>query len=231
MGAVLATPALFIHGAGRAGRAAWPAQHAVERDRPCLWLPRVAPGDPPGRTLAFAAELLDRPAHVVGHSYGGVIALGLAERRPDLVRSLVLVEPAALRLALGSPRTHEHVEALAPVFARAHDSATDDTEFSRLFGEASGIPAPDVPPEVLTAMTRQLRATVPPWTLPVDPTVVARTPTLVVTGSTDTMYAEVADVLQAHGADRVLLDGTGHRPHDDERFAPLLDGFWAAADA
>lgn len=32
-------------------------------------------------------------AHVVGHSYGGVVALVAAGRRPDLVRSLVVVEP------------------------------------------------------------------------------------------------------------------------------------------
>jgi pimeloyl-ACP methyl ester carboxylesterase len=32
-------------------------------------------------------------AHVLGHSYGGVVALVAAGRRPDLVRSLVVVEP------------------------------------------------------------------------------------------------------------------------------------------
>jgi pimeloyl-ACP methyl ester carboxylesterase len=32
-------------------------------------------------------------AHVLGHSYGGVVALIAAGRRPDLVRSLVVVEP------------------------------------------------------------------------------------------------------------------------------------------
>ena len=34
------------------------------------------------------------PAHVVGHSYGGATALIVALRRPELVRTLVLVEPA-----------------------------------------------------------------------------------------------------------------------------------------
>lgn len=35
------------------------------------------------------------PAHVVGHSYGGLLALQLALARPDLVRSLALYEPVA----------------------------------------------------------------------------------------------------------------------------------------
>jgi pimeloyl-ACP methyl ester carboxylesterase len=34
------------------------------------------------------------PAHVVGHSYGGATALVVALRRPELVRTLVIAEPA-----------------------------------------------------------------------------------------------------------------------------------------
>jgi len=36
-----------------------------------------------------------RPAHLVGHSYGGLIALLLAVRSPDLVRSLAVYDPVA----------------------------------------------------------------------------------------------------------------------------------------
>ena len=225
------TTALFIHGVGRAGRAAWPHQHALERDRPCLWLPRVAPGDPPARVLALAEKLLDGPAHVVAHSYGALAALRLAQVRPERVRSLTLLEPAALHLSRGAPHTERHVAAMEPVFARANDGGTDDREFSRLFAEANGTPVPDVPPDVLAPLVAQLRSTTPPWTLPVDASVAGRTPVLVVAGSLDTMYGEVAESLRHHGAELVVLDGTGHRPHDDERFAPVLVGFWAAVDS
>ncbi|QEX19216.1 alpha/beta hydrolase [Hypericibacter terrae] len=37
-------------------------------------------------------------AHLVGHSYGGVIALAIAMARPELVRSLTLIEPVAFYL-------------------------------------------------------------------------------------------------------------------------------------
>ena len=40
--------------------------------------------------------LLDEPVGVVGHSLGGVVALRLAERRPELVRALVLAAPAGI---------------------------------------------------------------------------------------------------------------------------------------
>ena len=48
--------------------------------------------------LEFLESLLGRdgePAHLVGHSYGGFLALQLALRRPDLVRSIAVYEPVA----------------------------------------------------------------------------------------------------------------------------------------
>ncbi|MBU9764093.1 alpha/beta hydrolase [Mycobacterium sp. TNTM28] len=40
------------------------------------------------------AALLDRPTLVVGHSFGGAVALNLAAVHPDLVSGLVLLDPA-----------------------------------------------------------------------------------------------------------------------------------------
>jgi pimeloyl-ACP methyl ester carboxylesterase len=42
------------------------------------------------------AELLPGPLPVLGHSMGGVVALRLAERRPELVTGLVLAAPAGI---------------------------------------------------------------------------------------------------------------------------------------
>ena len=44
---------------------------------------------------------LGRPAHLVGHSYGGAVALHIARTRPDLLKSLTLVEPSAFHLLRG----------------------------------------------------------------------------------------------------------------------------------
>lgn len=44
--------------------------------------------------VAALADLLDEPVVVVGHSFGGAVALSLAAARPDLVTSLVLLDPA-----------------------------------------------------------------------------------------------------------------------------------------
>src|SRR4051794_40123937 len=49
------------------------------------------------------AELLGDGAHLVGHSYGAVIALYVAALRPQAVRSLTVSEPGCLAAAAGNP--------------------------------------------------------------------------------------------------------------------------------
>lgn len=55
--------------------------------------------------LARWLETFGEPAHVIGHSMGGLIAIRLAAERPDLVRSLVLVNAAGMPFRL-DPRPH-----------------------------------------------------------------------------------------------------------------------------
>ena len=62
-------------------------------------------GDP---TLADEAALvkavianLDRPVHLVGHSYGGAVALRLALLNPEWVQSLCMIEPVAFNILRG----------------------------------------------------------------------------------------------------------------------------------
>nr|WP_233571376.1 alpha/beta hydrolase [Nocardiopsis sp. Huas11] len=67
-----------------------------------------------GRVAALLDELGLRSVTVVGHSSGGYVATALAEQRPDLVRSIVLIssgpsldallpQPFLLRVLLGPP--------------------------------------------------------------------------------------------------------------------------------
>jgi pimeloyl-ACP methyl ester carboxylesterase len=57
---------------------------------------RSLPAGPPvsfDQQVDDLVELLDgRPAVLAGHSFGGIVCLALAERRPDLVRSVVAYE-------------------------------------------------------------------------------------------------------------------------------------------
>jgi len=62
--------------------------------------------------VAMLAGLLDEPAHVVGHSYGGLLALQLALARPDVVRRIAVYEPVTFGL-LDEPEDGAAREAIA----------------------------------------------------------------------------------------------------------------------
>ncbi len=54
--------------------------------------------------LAGLIEALDAsPAHVVGHSWGALVAILLATQRPELLRSLVLIEPPVVSMHVNIP--------------------------------------------------------------------------------------------------------------------------------
>ncbi|MFZ1468360.1 MAG: alpha/beta fold hydrolase [Paracoccaceae bacterium] len=57
------------------------------------------------RSVAALAQRLGQgaPIDLMGHSFGGTICLRLAVERPDLVRSLILVEPVLFAAAAGTP--------------------------------------------------------------------------------------------------------------------------------
>ena len=58
--------------------------------------------------LEAAEKLLlqqGQPVHIIGHSYGGVQAMRLAQRHPQLVRTLLLHEPVAWGSIFDSPKT------------------------------------------------------------------------------------------------------------------------------
>ena len=59
---------------------------------------------------SFVEEVVQCPAHIVGHSYGGGVALALAVAKPDWVKSLCLYEPVGLPSAISDP---EHLATIA----------------------------------------------------------------------------------------------------------------------
>ncbi len=62
------------------------------------------PLDIAGQLGWLEAELGDRPALLVGHSYGAHLALRYALLRPERVRALILIAPALLRVGETPPR-------------------------------------------------------------------------------------------------------------------------------
>jgi pimeloyl-ACP methyl ester carboxylesterase len=96
-------PLLLIHGFGGA---AWnfselapllPGRRLLIPDLPGHAASTPLPAAPTMAAYADAvAACLDGPVDVFGHSMGGAVALRLAERRPDLVRRIVLAAAAGI---------------------------------------------------------------------------------------------------------------------------------------
>lgn len=108
---------LFVHG-WACDRGSWTAQVAdLERDHRCIAVDLRGRGESEARApfgvsqaandLAALIEALSAgPAVVVGHSLGGIIALLLNARRPDLVLGLVTIDsPIEPETGKASPRT------------------------------------------------------------------------------------------------------------------------------
>lgn len=127
-----AVPVLAVHCALASGRALQPLARALPEatlttfDLPghgrSAELAADGSADDQGAAATFAASLLhDQSAHVVGHSFGATVALGLALAHPDRVRSLTLIEPVLFAALRGTPDWDE-VEARQQPFQRALDA-------------------------------------------------------------------------------------------------------------
>ncbi|CAM3815536.1 alpha/beta fold hydrolase [Smaragdicoccus niigatensis] len=91
-----------------------------------------SPWTPPWRLEDVAGdlvELIDEPVIVVGHSFGGAVSLHLAHAHPELVKALVLLDPA---IGLRPEMILEHVTGTlkSPDYADETEARLDKTNGS-----------------------------------------------------------------------------------------------------
>lgn len=224
-----------MHGSLSWGTFAFREQRPLARTRALLLPDRRGYGaSPPTPRADFdvdaadVAALLDGPTDLVGHSYGAVVALLVAARRPEAVRPLTVVEPAAFALVRGNPAVEELGAALAELQAAARGLPA--AEFVLRYLEAFGYRrSVDLPLHLaLTPRSvRAARATMtqrPPWEAEIDleALVQARRPTLVVSGRWNNLatgedalgrraFAAVCDRLtRPLDAEHAIIDGWAH---------------------
>ncbi|WP_456391114.1 alpha/beta fold hydrolase [Profundibacter sp.] len=83
-----------------------------------------------------AGDLLTRPMHLIGHSFGATVALRLAQERPEMVRSLTLIEPVFFAIAKSTNAYAEHMADFQPFVDAMQRGRHEDA--ARLFTEVWG---------------------------------------------------------------------------------------------
>jgi pimeloyl-ACP methyl ester carboxylesterase len=168
------------------------------------------------------AELIQRldcaPAHLVGTSYGAIIALALAGRRPDLVRSVVAHEPAALPDG-EYPDVHALFASVRAEIAGGDASAAAQRFFEEAVLGPNGwqlVPEPVQKAAIGNAGTYVEMLADPDWAA-LDAAEIGRFtgPVLITYGDTGpTWLPEVAlDIAERIGCPTRKIPGAGHTPH------------------
>ena len=131
--------AVLVHGSMSFGELAFSEQRPLAERWRLELLDRRGYGRSPERDgrVDFAedardlAAALDEPAHVLGHSYGGLVCLLAAALRPEQVRSLTVIEPPAFALARGDAAVEKVIADIDRHFETGQGLTEDPFAMSR----------------------------------------------------------------------------------------------------
>jgi pimeloyl-ACP methyl ester carboxylesterase len=193
--------------------------------------------------IAFIEKLDSGPVDLMGHSRGGHISFRVAQRRPDLLRKLILAEPGGELDATLDPAVKPGPSALAArIAAAAKKIAAGDVEgglmlfFDAIEGSGAWTRLPAAAKQQLrdNAMTLigQTRDKRPPFSK-ADAEAI-KTPTLFIGGAnTRGALPHVLHTLAAHvrGSKTVMIPGTTHPMFEQapQKFCEIVLEFLAGA--
>lgn len=231
---------VLVHGSVVGGRATWREQRRTVGNRAELVV-LERPGFAPGplevvdfeRHAQWLAERLRAGDHLVGHSYGGVVALLAAAVAGRRLASLTVIEPPCTRVALDDPVVAAFARAGSELYA--HGSSLEPEAFLRAFLDAVGsdFDPPSPLPPALEQGARALQAERGPWEadVPLARLAALGLPVLVVSGAHHPAFDAICDVLERElHAERLVVPGHGHNPQLSPVFTDALLDFVERAE-
>lgn len=235
---------LLIHGGISNGMATWENQ-LVLADQFRLIIPD-RPGYPPNPLIEredfevdarLIADIVEPDTHLVGFSYGGVIALFAAVLCADKLASLTVIEPPAFGLVRGMTAADDLMRRLEDHW---HAGIQDQREFLIGFGQLVAgremEPPPDpLPPDVDQGAKMLMRNRLP-WDKnpPLDELSRTTFPKLVLSGGHSAAFDAVCEVLSRRlNANYQILAGNGHGvvglvPKVNEVLMQFFNSAWQA---
>jgi pimeloyl-ACP methyl ester carboxylesterase len=231
---------VLVHGSIMGGDMVWGAQTPlaerwtlVKPNRRGFGASPPADGEDFERDADDIAALIEPGDHLVGYSYGGVVALLAAAQRSDIRSLSVLDAPALSVVPPGNPIVDKALAEINDIHDRYGPDETD--AYAREFGQWVGSPGP-LPPEFPPPMQVGARLAYnqrPPQdaVIPLDVLAATSFPKLIVTGDGQPATGLVADVLEAEcGFERAHIKGFGHMiPMAGPPLNEILETFWLKA--
>ena len=224
---------VLVHGGGAAGFGAFEAQLPLAADWRLVAPHRFGYEGSPDRPedwgvdAPVVAELLGDGAHLVGASYGGTVALLAAARRPGAVRSLTLVEPAAISLGMDDPVVIEFERATREALALPDPGDALRLLFAAIEPTATW---PDPLPPPLEEMGRRLQHARLPQDAVYDVQALrgGGFPIVVVTGGARPPFEAIAAALvrELGARHEVIFDGPHGTQHMGLPFNELVEQVW-----
>jgi pimeloyl-ACP methyl ester carboxylesterase len=218
-------------------RYSWPNKNRIQPN-----YSRVVDADD---LAALITKLNLGPVHVVGASSGGATAVMLAIAHPEMIRSLVLIEPPLLAILRDVPGTEATIKAFDAAVIKPTYTAFEkgDNEAALMiftngvWGKRKWADLSSLEQSAIRRNAQAMRARLQAPPLP-SPTLKAQLsgldlPTLIVTGENSVTLHKMMDDELARcmpKARQVTIPQAGHTsPHDNpEAFNAELLAFWAA---
>ncbi|MBI1279645.1 MAG: alpha/beta fold hydrolase [Anaerolineaceae bacterium] len=178
-------------------------------------------------------ELLTERMHVVGNSYGGGVVLRAAAKRPEMVRSLTLIEPNTMDIAASDPVVLQMLMEIMQA-VQIPDLRQRAIAFANVLGVQKEWPDPL--PENYRLMSENLPNLLKPNpnALPTgqltEKVVAAGVPSLVISGGHREAWEHICDaVAKALNAQRTVITGFGHAPQQNGLdFNARMEKFWTS---